>query len=283
MSFLYDRCEFMLINGIEAEHINALDRGLSYGDGLFSTIKIEYGQVQLWPFHLQRLQLGAQKLFFPALDWACLSGEVQQVAETLKGDKASVIKVIITRGSGGRGYSSQGCESPLRIISTGVFPEIYFQWQKQGIELILCASILSSNPMLAGLKTLNRLEQVIIKKELESKQAVEGIVCNEAGNIIECCGANIFIFIKNQWLTPKLDQSGVAGVQRRNILECAILSGIKIVETKIDKDQLLRADAICISNALIGVVAVKKIQDRVFNKRELAQCKVLQSLIGIGS
>jgi len=202
----------MLINGIESDHIDAMDRGLAYGDGLFSTIKVQHGLVQLWDFHLQRLQLGAQKLYFPEVDWAQLSDEVRSVAAQSADKSVSVLKIILTRGSGGRGYSSVGCESPQRIISTGAYPAFYQQWREQGIQVIQCESQIASNKQLAGLKTLNRLEQVLIKKELESKQAVEGIVCDNQDFVVEACSANLFIFLDNRWQTPKLDSSGVAGV-----------------------------------------------------------------------
>lgn len=269
----------MLINGIEVDHIDARDRGLAYGDGLFSTMNVQYGEVQLWEFHLQRLQLGAQKLYFPNMDWSQLSDEVQQVAKTIAEYKNHVLKIIITRGSGGRGYSSVGCDSPQRIISTGSYPEFYQQWQQQGIKVIQCESQLASNKQLAGLKTLNRLEQVLIKKELESKQAVEGLVCDNQGYVIEACTANLFIYLDNQWKTPKLDSSGVAGVQRRHVMSCALQAGISIIEEYIHIDRLAEVQAICLTNALMGVVPVSQYQQSVFDSASLARCKQLQSLI----
>lgn len=272
----------MLINGIQSNSIDAMDRGLAYGDGLFSTMKVQSGQVQLWDFHLQRLQLGATTLFFPEVDWQQLTKEVESVAKTVAENKESVIKIILTRGSGGRGYSTQGCNSPQRIISTSVYPDVYFQWQQQGIKLILCESQLASNKQLAGLKTLNRLEQVLIKKELESKQAVDGIVCDNQGYVIETCSANLFIYLDNVWQTPKLDSSGVAGVQRRLVLLLAKKAGIKIVETTIHIDKLKQVKALCLSNALMGIVPVNQFQSRHFDEASLLRCKQLQSLIEQG-
>jgi len=269
----------VLINGIEADKIDAKDRGLAYGDGLFSTIKVQYGQLQLWELHLQRLQLGAQKLYFPDIDWAQLSAEVDLVAQQMKAQAQCVLKVIITRGSGGRGYSSTGCDTAQRIISTGPYPEFYQQWREQGIKVILCESQLASNRQLAGLKTLNRLEQVLIKKELESKQAVEGIVCDNQGVVIEACSANLFIFLDGRWQTPKLDSSGVAGVQRRYVMQLAEQAGITIDETYIHVERLKEAQAICLSNALMGIVPVNQYQQTVFGRESLARCRQLQSLI----
>jgi 4-amino-4-deoxychorismate lyase len=266
----------MLINGIESDHINALDRGLAYGDGLFTTIKVEYGVVQLWDFHLQRLTLGANELFFPEVDWQKLSAEVNQVASLLAKYPNYVLKIILTRGSGGRGYSAQGCDLAIRIISSSAYPDFYSDWQKHGVDLILCESTLSSNKQLAGLKTLNRLEQVLIKKELESKQAVEGIVCNDNSYVIEGCSANLFMYLDGVWQTPKLDNSGVAGVQRRNILTLAKADGIDIIESNIHKDKMFEVKGICLSNALMGIVPVKTYQGNPLN---LEICKTLQLLM----
>ncbi|PKF62602.1 aminodeoxychorismate lyase [Psychromonas sp. psych-6C06] len=269
----------MLINGLKTDQIDALDRGLAYGDGLFSTIKVEYGEVQLWPYHLQRLQLGAQRLFFPEVDWTLLTTEVMQIATNVSDKASQVIKVILTRGSGGRGYSAEGCDSPLRIILTSAYPEFYSAWQKEGIDIIHCQTTLSSNKRLAGLKSLNRLEQVLIKHELESQHALEGIVCDDNGYVIEGCTANLFILFSAGWYTPIIDTSGVAGVQRRNILTLAAQSGIAVGERKIHKDELMGARAICLSNALMGIVPVKKYQQQLLS---LNDCTELQSLIDQG-
>lgn len=269
----------VLINGSESNTIDAMDRGLAYGDGLFSTMRVKYGEVQLWDFHLQRLQLGAQKLFFPKVDWQQLTAEVNLVANGLTATKDSVIKIILSRGTGGRGYSADGCDSPLRIISTSIYPELYYQWQQQGIKLIQCDFQISSNKQLAGLKTLNRLEQVLIKQELQNKQAAEGIVCDNQGNVIEACTANLFIFIDNRWKTPLLDSSGVAGVVRRQLIANAELAGIKIYEEHIHVSSLQKAQAICLTNALMGLVPVIQYQQSIFDNKSLIRCKQLQSLI----
>ena len=272
----------MLINGIQATTIAASDRGLAYGDGLFSTIKVEWGKVQLWAFHLQRLQLGAQRLFFPDVDWLALTDEVELLAQTLNDKPQAVIKIILTRGSGGRGYSVSGCVNPLRILSAHDFPEFYRQWQNEGIKVILCQQKLAINPQLAGLKTLNRLEQVLIKHELESNQAVEGVVCDVNGWVIEACTANIFIYLDNQWLTPKLDNAGVKGVKRRQVIESAKQAGIIIREINISVDDLLNAQAVCLTNALMGLVPIKQFQSRCYSLSSFSFIHKLQALLEKG-
>lgn len=272
----------MLINGTESTTIAADDRGLAYGDGLFSTIKVEQGIVQLWDYHLQRLQLGAKKLFFPDVDWLLLSSELHSLAKSVGELPFAVIKVILTRGSGGRGYSIQGCSSPQRILSAHPYPVFYQQWQRDGLKVIQCRQKLAINTHLAGLKTLNRLEQILIKHELETHHALEGIVCDNDGFVIEACSANIFINIKNQWVTPKLDGSGVAGVKRRQIMVLSAKAGQPIKEMKITTNDLLNAHAVCLSNALMGIVPVIQYQSHCYPESGFLRIQELQSLVEKG-
>ncbi|MEH6452338.1 MAG: aminodeoxychorismate lyase [Psychromonas sp.] len=269
----------MLINGIETTKIAATDRGLAYGDGLFSTVKIESGVVQLWDYHLKRMQLGAQKLFFPAIDWLLLTNEVENLATTLLQHSHAIIKVILTRGSGGRGYSITGCDSPQRILSVHAFPQHYQQWQEQGIKVVQCTQTLSLNRQLAGLKTLNRLEQVLIKHELESINALEGIVCDNNGDVIEACSANVFIYVDKQWLTPKLDHAGVAGVKRQQLLDLAKNAGISIIEKTIKPEHFFTAQAACLTNALMGIVPITQYQSYCYPADSFTYINKLKSLL----
>ena len=270
----------MFINGEEHNSIDASDRGLGYGDGLFSTIKVEYGKVVDWQLHLQRLQLGASRLFFPTIDWLQLQSEVFNYATTSKAEANYVLKIILTRGSGGRGYSAEGCEQPMRIISLSPFPVHYFEWQTQGIDIVQCQSQLGRNKQLAGLKSLARLEQVLIKQELISLNAVEGLVCDEFGHVIEACSANLFIHLNGQWLTPKLDYCGVAGVMRQRIMQH---NDIEVIEAELTVEQVKQASCMLLTNALMGIVPVKQYQDITYSQQQLQQVTDLQIKLKQGS
>jgi 4-amino-4-deoxychorismate lyase len=266
----------MLINGIVSHHIDVTDRGLAYGDGLFSTIKIESGKVIDWSLHLQRLQLGANRLFFPVINWLLLEEEIFATAQTVKSQPHAVLKIILTRGSGGRGYSPQGCDQPQRIITVSVFPEIYLEWQKKGIAIVQCQTQLGRNKQLAGLKSLARLEQVLIKHELASLQADEGLVCDEFGHVIEGCSANLFIYLNGQWVTPKLDYCGVAGVMRARILKNSL---IDVIEKEITLNEVNQASSIFLTNALMGIVPVRQYQEKIYSDQALERVIELQTLL----
>lgn len=266
----------MLINGLNNNTIDAMDRGLAYGDGLFSTIKVEQGEVIDWPLHLARLKLGAERLFFPACDWLLLEQEVMNLSQTVRTKDHAVLKVMLTRGTGGRGYSAQGCEQVQRILNVSDFPEGYLTWQQEGIAIVQCQSQLGRNKQLAGLKSLARLEQVLIKQELSNLNALEGLVCDEFGHVIEACSANLFIYLNGQWLTPLLDYCGVAGVMRARILQN---TNINVIETQITLADVDQASCLFLSNALMGIVPVKQYQDKIYSKQQLQPITELQIIL----
>ena len=145
-----------LINGLEQEMLPASDRATQFGDGCFTTARILDGGVCLLGAHILRLQKACEALLIPFSQWDILESEMRRLAS----HKASgVLKVIISRGSGGRGYSGSACQHPARILSVSDYPSHYAHWREEGVVLALSPVRLGRNPMLAGIKHLNRLEQ----------------------------------------------------------------------------------------------------------------------------
>ncbi len=269
----------MLINGKQSNEISASTRGLAYGDGFFSTIKVIRGKIQLWDLHLARLQQSAKKLSFPLLNWRTLTLEVQEFAKQCTKQEEMAIKVILSRGVGGRGYSINGCNHIDRIISAHALPSKYQQWQQQGIAVIQCDYQLPINKRIAGLKTLNRLDQVLIKQEIETKKAIDGIVCDNKDNVIEASSANLFIHKGGQWYTPCLKNAGIEGVKRQQILNAAKKHAVNIIKTQLNKLDLLNADAVCMTNSLMGIVPVIQYEQHTYKEQHFSTTAQLKKLI----
>ncbi len=231
---------------------HSTDRSFQYGDGLFTTVRVKAGQAMLWDLHLQRLVAGAQRLLIHAFDTEELTAKVQQAISAPE----QVIKVLISRGQAGRGYSPQGIASPCCYISTAALPD-YSQWQQQGIRLGVAEFKLAQQPALAGLKHNNRLEQVLIKAELAQRNLDELVVLDHSGAVIEVSAANLMFCKNGQWCTPSLDQAGVNGVMRQHLLAQRV-----VTEGRYQLEDLKQADAILICNALMGVVPVKEFAGR---------------------
>ncbi|MBS0879122.1 aminodeoxychorismate lyase [Pantoea sp. JGM49] len=258
----------MWINGVEQFELSARDRAVQFGDGCFTTAAVVAGKIQLLNAHLQRLQEGCERLFIPLPDMAQLAEEMQHAAN---GQTQSVLKVILTPGVGGRGYSRTGCTTPTRILSLSPWPQHYTTLQQQGAALITSPVRLARNPLLAGLKHLNRLEQVLIRQQLDYTDADEALVLDTAGTVVECCAANLFWRKGDQVFTPRLEQAGVDGIMRRYLMAQIASEGQACQLIEGSREDVLNADEVVICNALMPVLPVRKIDDVSFTARTLYQ------------
>jgi len=254
------------INGHQHNALAPSDRGLQFGDGCFTTARVTEGKIDLLPWHIERLQLAAQRLMLPACDWSALEDEMVHAAESIP---LGVVKAILTRGSGGRGYSPKGCEAPTRIVSRSSYPMHYLPWRERGISLTLSPVALGRNPLLAGLKHLNRLEQVLIRTHLDQTAADEALVLDTAGMLVECCAANLFWRKGKAVFTPDLGQAGVAGLMRRRVIE--LLSGSEYSLHCVSEplETLADAEEVLVSNALMPLLPVNTGQSWRYPSRQL--------------
>ncbi|CAM6786835.1 aminodeoxychorismate lyase [Leclercia adecarboxylata] len=267
-----------LINGIPQETLPASDRAIQFGDGCFTTARIAAGQICLLDAHLQRLQMACEKLLIPFVAWAELQREMVELA---RGNERGVLKVIISRGSGGRGYSAANCLHPVRILSVSGYPAHYDGWRREGITLELSPVRLGRNPHLAGVKHLNRIEQVLIRTHLEQTDADEALVLDSEGVVTECCAANLFWRNGKDVFTPRLDQAGVNGLMRQFCLQQLAHSGYRVVEVHAREAVLAEADEMVVCNALMPVVPVRQYGSQRFSSRELyaflaSQCEQIR-------
>jgi 4-amino-4-deoxychorismate lyase len=239
------------INEQPLDVIDVRERGLAYGDGHFTTATIVDGKIQLLQAHLTRLQLAQSRLKLQPIDWLSLTAHAEQVASAFS---YAVIKIVITAGSGGRGYSRVGAEHPNVFVTISEFPAHYLTWQEEGIELGLADFTLSSHSILSGLKHLNRLEQVMIRAELDERAEQELIVCDSQRHIIEASCANVFWLKEERWYTPSLESCGVDGIMRQMLI--SQLSDIQVGQYP--TNTLVDIDAMMLTNSVMGIVPVNK-------------------------
>lgn len=201
-----------LINGYKQESLAVSDRATQFGDGCFTTARVIDGKVSLLSAHIQRLHDACQRLMISCDFWPQLEQEMKTLAAE---QQNGVLKVVISRGSGGRGYSTLNSGPATRILSVTAYPAHYDRLRNEGMTLALSPVRLGRNPHLAGIKHLNRLEQVLIRSHLEQTNADEALVLDSEGWVTECCAANLFWRKGNVVYTPRLDQAGVNGIMRQ--------------------------------------------------------------------
>lgn len=252
----------VFINGECVDSVSALDRGLNYGDGIFETIRVVNHQPTLWDFHRARLIKSAQRLKI-AIDAQSIDSDMKKACDV---QADSVVKIIITRGVGGRGYMPTHHMESSRIISIYEVPTYPPAFNKTGIELHVCNMRMGSNSLLAGLKHLNRLEQVLASFEMMSSHCAEGLLLDERGRVIEGIRTNFFIIINNILITPDLSRSGVDGVMRQYILnQLAPQFKIKHEIGFIDMDMIAAAEEVFVCNSVNGIWPVNKIGELSFS------------------
>ena len=250
----------MLINGQPGDTVSIHDRGLLYGDGVFETILCQAGEPVLLAGHMERLQNGCQRLRLGAQDASTLRAEIERVAQ----QDDCVVKVIISRGVRARGYRfDQQDASCTRIVSRSDAPAVVCENYTQGIHLTQCRYRLARNRYLAGIKHLNRLDQIVARSEW-SNEFQEGVMCDDLGNVIEGTMTNVFIEADNQWLTPRLDEAGVKGVLRQWIMNNAHLVDRACVEKDLPLAELAGSQAIFVCNSVIGIWPVVRFADKTY-------------------
>jgi 4-amino-4-deoxychorismate lyase len=250
------------VNGSELGCVDPADRGLAYGDGLFETIRVAQGRALLLEGHIGRLVADAAVLGIN-FDEAGLCDEYARFLGHCP--DSCITKILVTRGCGGRGYLPDPC-APATIIFSSHPPLAHpVGHQVTGINAGICSLQLALQPMLAGIKHLNRLEQVLLRREMEELQVDEALVCDARGYVIEGVFSNVFMVSGGKLHTPAIETAGVRGVMRAAILRQAEQDGVPAEQGLYLPSDFLAADEIFFCNSVNGVWPVRMLVDRHFS------------------
>ncbi|WP_159715388.1 aminodeoxychorismate lyase [Blochmannia endosymbiont of Camponotus nipponensis] len=258
------------VNGIKKKTILLNNRALHFGDGFFTTAKLQDGKVKFLDWHMDRLIISAKRLMFNNINFDLLYKEMLHAASY--SNIYSVIKVIVIRENNLRlsGYRCSNDIEPLRIIYVSKLPKYYMRWIRSGIHLRTSVMRLARNTCLAGIKHLNRLEQVMIAIWVDKNKTIdEALVLDTNGNVVECCSANIFWRHKYQVFTPSLRHAGVNGTMRQFILQLLPTLGYHIRIVTVGPEHLKNANEVFITNSLLPLASVNSIDDYCYSDRTL--------------
>lgn len=246
----------VLVNGLSNEHIRVIDRGLMYGDGVFRTLLIRSGNALCWTHHYEKLHADCAALGIPCPRENLLHEEMMRLIE-LSPD--CVLKIVVTRGEGNRGYAFPGGIEPTRILMKSPVPQYPASYFSDGVRMHLCETRLAAQPRLAGIKHLNRLENVLARAEWSDPGIAEGLLLDMEGNAIEGTLSNIFVRQGTTLHTPDLKHCGVAGVQRQRIMALAGKLGLTVRVENLPLHRIYNADEVVLSNSVIGTWQVREL------------------------
>jgi 4-amino-4-deoxychorismate lyase len=267
-------------NGEAVEHVAASDRGFQYGDGIFETIAIRDGEPRLWDYHVERLAKGCAALGFGVPTESELSDGVMDALHQSKAPTSySVAKIIVSAGSRLRGYGRAAVSNPA--ILYGAFPSMPppLKSYREGIETVRCRTRLAIHSATAGLKTLNRLEQVLARSEFTDTDTdiFEGFTMDAEDNVI--CGtmSNVFFINKHSISTPPLNRCGVEGVMRRHVITTLGDNGVEVSVKETNLSEFDSVDEVFVSNSQFGILPVKSCDELQWPVGEITQ-RVMQVL-----
>ena len=273
-----------LINGKVHAGVAVDDRGLQYGDGVFETIAVAEAGPLCLDEHCSRLREGCERLSIPPPALPVLCAEVALVSGSNPGSNpgsslGAVVKIILTRGEGGRGYAPPAEARPNRIVALYPWPAYPPEHATEGVRLRFCRRRYGINPALAGIKHLNRLEQILARAEWQDPAIAEGLVMDLDDNVIEGTMSNFFMVKDRALLTSDLHACGVRGVIRQRIIGLAAGLGLAVHEQAISRELLLQADEIFLCNSLIGVWPARMLADQPFKPGPITR-RIRRALIG---
>jgi 4-amino-4-deoxychorismate lyase len=242
-----------LVDGVATTSLPLDDRGLAYGDGVFETVLVADGTPVWWERHLRRLQRGCAALEIPAPRIDLLQAEATQLAA---GAAHALLKITITRGAAARGYAPPRDARARRILARHPAPAPDPR-AHGGIMLRWCRMPLALQPRLAGIKHLNRLEQVLARSEWDDAGIAEGLMCDTQGRVVSATAANLFVVRDGRLATPSLQQCGVEGTCREWLLERA-----EVQVRELQPDDVLGADELFICSSVRGILPVARLDGR---------------------
>lgn len=256
------------MNGVVGGLVSTDDRGLALGDGVFRTLECLHGQPLLWRWQYACLARDAAKLALPLPAAALLATELAQACAGLP---RAVAKITLTRGVGPRGYAMPSAATPTRIVAAHAWNGYPPHWAQDGIALDWCPLRLGLQPHLAGIKHLNRLENVLARSALPD-DCQEGLLCDSDGWVVEGTMSNLFVLRDGRWLTPRLDRCGVAGALRD-----WVLTQLPVEEARLTPQAVQDAPLLFVCNSLAGVWPVARLGARVW--RDFDPLRPLQSAL----
>lgn len=249
----------ILVNGAATDQVVVTDRGLAYGDGVFRTFLVTDGRAHNWRFQSRKLAQDCAALALPCPVEAVLAEEVIRVSAA---QRECIVKVIVTRGSGERGFAPPQNPVPTRVVMASPrlrYPE---EFARGGVHVHVCRTRVAAQPRLAGVKHLNRLENVIARSEWSDPAVAEGLMLDTEGNVVGGTMTNLFMVDENGLVTPELSKCGVAGVTRERILAAATGHGVTCRVEPLTLDRVLGARELILVNSVIGAWAVRDIEGR---------------------
>jgi len=249
----------VLVDGVFTESLPVDDRGLMYGDGVFRTLRVAAGAPRWWDEQLAKLAEDGDRIGVVGPDFSQWQADLDRISSGLTD---GVLKLVVTRGSGLRGYLPPESAKPRWIMRYDAMAPQTDTATSEGMTVRVCALRLGQQPRLAGIKHLNRLENVLARAEWNSPDIHEGLLLDQSEQVISGVMSNLFVWSQSRLLTPRLDRCGVAGVARARLMRLARTQGLAVEEAGVSLQAVFDADEVMLTNSIWGLRRVARLESK---------------------
>ncbi len=240
--------------------VSILDRGFSYGDALFETLRVYSGKIFRLGQHLDRLKRGADLIFMKLPETRERIEDILYETFNRNQGADAVIRMTVTRGQGLPGKLWQDDCSPTLLVHVRPYQAPPEEWYQKGVPVSL---IPDSAARLGGvseqIKSANYLSQILARKQADDQQSVEAVMMNERGEVCDGTISNIFLVENGQLSTPAVNGYVLAGVTRQVVLELAGETGVPTLERVVSPDEMVKADEVFLTNTGWEILPVTRI------------------------
>ena len=260
------------INGlfwtIDKANISVLDRGFTYGDGLFETMRVYSGKIFRLEHHLDRLFQSARSIF---IELPITRNEIRSAiyaAIKLNGLSNSIVRLTVTRGELDSGVNVDYSSPPTIVILVKPVKAISKKTYKEGIGIKLYKkSAIRTQGISNKIKSCNYLSNIILRENALKENFFEAVLLDHNHNVTEGTISNIFIIKNNQLKTPITNEFVLSGIIRQAILDLCLENNIPFKEDRITERELYEADELFLTNSGIEILPVRNINHHKLKNR----------------
>ncbi len=247
-------------------NISSGDRGFLYGDSIYETLRSYNGKPFKLAEHLERMRHSAKQLRisfeYTNID---IGDWINKLIEKNCSQDA-YIRITLSRGTGGGRLQMDDNLEPTTLIQVKPFTPYEKKLYDKGMSLIVSDYKRSTSCPISRHKSTNLLQSILLKEEANKKSAHDSIILNTDGDVAECVVSNIFMASRGSVITPSLDTNILPGITRSTVLDICRFTDIPISEECFAIEKLINAEEVFITNSLMEIMPVSKIDDSMIGK-----------------
>ncbi len=241
--------------------VSVLDNGFTFGDAVYETLRTYAGRPFELGRHLRRLRNSAARIGVSIpQDDAELRARLDALLERAANRGESYIRFIVSRGRGDISYHFERVQGPTIVMVVKPYQPLPDAAYTDGVVVSL-VGVRRNHPdaLDPAIKSCNLLNNVLAMREAQARGAIEALLLNQAGELAEGAGSNVYVVSNGVALTPPLSAGILPGITREVLFEVAQETGVPMREATLRAQDLLDSDEAFITSTLKELAPVRRV------------------------